>query len=533
MASLLIHLRQRAISQSTTGSRQSDSSVPPEVSPSVPSDQPPTDQQNENRPSLARKIYPDISGLLNSYSSHSSGGSSGLKPPRSRKRSTAVPEQEEQTNEDISPSLDISGFGQDVCADADTLGAVPTQSTHRRRLARFAPQRPIGGWSTFGRNKDQDSPPVARFTPPPSDKHFRMNSTDSSIAQTGRSTNSRAGRSSKYSSDAISLNPQANRSRVSMKLAANQSVSSSISKGSSVKYSNDDSHDYSHHTPSPVLTTSSRQNSTNKSSGSHSSPSAHHHRHSFIHSESPRTFGTSTPNIGFDSEFVTPPPPLPPLNHPELVAALASRSQINVTVRSGISTPTPSRRQRWSATVHGKTYPPRGQRRRRHKSEPDENTVPFPHQPPRRSLRGFASLPKVRELLTLYSQSDESPSSTRSSSLETRLSARRSAKQPSVIVSNMTKQQQQQRKHETWHAEVSREILRLSLGEDIMSGSVKGKGSASAEPHGQHVPGGSSRRTQTRHLSFSPLPSPSFTSSTLLKARLATSLLKLVAIIWL
>ena len=516
MPSILVRLRQRAISQSTTGSHHSAGSSS-HLDPSASSPELAAIQEQGRSPAaspISRRIVHDISGLLDSYSPETDSNP-GLRPPRPRKRSTVESTQSDEedkrtvqeleggskSKQDQDRSTRESGPSTSQAVPQDLLSRRPTKS----RLARFTPQLPSGGWSTFGRNKDQDAHRAAQYSPPPSASQSRKGSADSSAPR--RQTSTKIGRS-KFGSIS-SFQRYANRSFASVNAPHSQSNAATISRGSSSKYSNKEL-DIANQPPSPPLTTSSRQNSTKKSSVTHSSHSQLPHvRHAIPPSseakgsgiDSPRTFGALTPPI--QSASFGPIPPLPPF--PPFISGLSSSSlsrSLTLTHAVPNFTSTP---RRWNAAVHGKTYPPR--RRRKVVAHPtqDENTVPFPsgdRDPTGRTLRGFSSLPRVREIFTQPSNSSDearlrartisSGGSSRRRSKTTssrRSSAEWSAHQASAGVSSPAPGQF------GWPAEVAREMFRMTFGggplvaADSLSRIGRAGDSGDAGPRGEHAMG--------------------------------------------
>lgn len=556
MPSLLVRLRQRAISQSTTTSRNSAGSSS-HIDPSASSAELPSIRErvpSPITPTVARKIVPDISGLLESYSSDAES-SPGLRPPRPRKRSTVESIQDTPQGGDDGKKLGQEAGGalinerdprregldagpSRLPVPQDIQGQRPTRS--RSRLARFAPQLPSGAWSTFGRNKEQDPHKAAHYSPPPTASTSRKASVESTGPK--RQTSTKARRSSKFGSIS-SFQRYANRSFISA-----HSNRTTVSRSSSAKYSNEDE-DPTHHPPSPPHTTSSRQNSTKKSSITHSShsaqnpqavPSSPDNRYSGI--DSPRTFGALTPPTQTTGFSPAPPlPPLPPLSNPEIISALSnralSRSFTLTHVAPNFTTSTP---RKWNPAIHGKTYPLRRRRRTIHVVQQGENSVPFPvGASTRRTLRGFSSLPRVRELFTIPSNSrDEAPFRPRTTSsagssrrrTKTTTSSRRSSAEWSShqAVAGATSPTPNQF---GWPAEVTQEMLRLAFarenrvaegGPDGPPGDLAGVAEGGIAPRGSlHALGALTRESSFPY--FRPSPAHLSSSSALPKGSLVVS----------
>ncbi|CAL1713574.1 unnamed protein product [Somion occarium] len=336
-------------------------------------------------------------------------------------------------------------------------------------------------WSTFGRPKG-DASKAARFTPPPSARHSRMGSMDSTAQQ--RPASRRTQRSSKLSST-TSVNRLGNPSLVSSIVAPSHSPSSTVSKSSSARYIQEQ---HAPQSPSPPLTNSSRQNSTINSVAP-SSPSSRSNQgnttssndefHSFI-MDSPGTFGDATPPQGADYHPPSATPPaLPPFRHPDLISSLSTRSAISTLVTTSIHAFPTGPQPQLNPAMRGRTYPLR--QTTRELIHRDENT---PISYPARSLRGSASLPRIQEIFPQGRRRERAASSRRrshSTSSRRRVSAELISHQAAVGVTS-------EHPHEFgWPAEVSREILRLSLGEMSGRGSQNGTERRRLQ-RGIHVP---------------------------------------------
>lgn len=159
--------------------------------------------------------------------------------------------------------------------------------------------------------------------------------------------------------------------------------------------------------------------------------------------DSPHTFGCPTPHD--HRRCPSPPPPLPPLDHPELAEALLARNKASNTKQPVFS--------------NRSNIPLR-------QSFQQENPVPFMPSNFGISLRNHTSLPGMRHILD--SESETPPPEpqrrrTRTVSGRPRNQRRNSAEwSAEQAVSGVTSPS-----NRAWPAEVSREILRLSLGEGM------------------------------------------------------------------
>ncbi|KIP03095.1 hypothetical protein PHLGIDRAFT_121893 [Phlebiopsis gigantea 11061_1 CR5-6] len=198
------------------------------------------------------------------------------------------------------------------------------------------------------------------------------------------------------------------------------------------------------------------------------------------------------------------PPPLPPLNHPELIASMTrSQSMLHDLSNHTQAVATPPLRH-WTSELHGKTFPPRRRRRKTNGSPGDENSISFPSAT-RRTLRAYASFPRVRQLF----QPEQRARHDSSSHLSRRSSAEWSAHQATFGAADDSGVDY------GWPAAVSKEILRLSLGDDGAGKSRQSKDASvpatSVDPDISHrvrnnVPAGSGEESGRP---CSPLLSPS------------------------
>ncbi|KIJ62653.1 hypothetical protein HYDPIDRAFT_49347, partial [Hydnomerulius pinastri MD-312] len=197
--------------------------------------------------------------------------------------------------------------------------------------------------------------------------------------------------------------------------------------------------------------------------------------------DSPRTFGYPTPpdnHSGLPFTYFSTPPPMPPLDHPELAAALSSRNKPTAT-----NQPAPSAFSDRSNTLPGRL------------SRKDDffSSLSLTFG---RSIRHHSSLPRVQQIFNFPMQRDEQhetrpperlPDRPRARTVSgrarhlRRTSADWSSHQATVGVNSSSNQ--------AWPAEVSREILRLSLGEGLDLSSVPASGARSP----RHLSGSSAK----------------------------------------
>ncbi|KAG1788792.1 hypothetical protein EV424DRAFT_1307008, partial [Suillus variegatus] len=167
--------------------------------------------------------------------------------------------------------------------------------------------------------------------------------------------------------------------------------------------------------------------------------------------DSPGTFGHPTPESRSTFTFAcaSPPPPLPPLNHPALSSYLKDKNVNNIT-------PTAS----GFASDRSNSFPKRSSRI---PSGIGDDFFVSLSMKFGRSVRRSASLPKVQDVFP--PSSEEQPAAQRlrtrtisdKARLRRRNSASWSAQQATEGVNSSS--------NNAWPAEVSREMLRLSLGE--------------------------------------------------------------------
>jgi hypothetical protein len=465
MHSLVARLRGRAVSQATTDSGPSYDVVPPTPDTSTfPREL--SDTQNATPHTLVdQKILPQVHELMDSFSVVDLG-SPGLSPRPTRKRNAAtIPV---VSNTEAGPSrASPSSLG----SASPSHSAVPSEkSSLREGKANFSSfsrrLSSAGVWSTFGRNQ----PGVSSRSSRVEQQSFRTGFTFGSMDTLAMPRPSDISRVDGAGTMASSVYGRPSVASDSSGALPGQSGAPSHRRPNSLTISLDEP---IHENSSSSDTTSLRPHSTKPSPTSRSSRSSRSqlvavHTPSTptfeVPSSSPRTFGQITPEQSSSIPVFSAslPPPLPPLSHPELVAAMAARSQpILCDLSNTLSTP---RLKHWDSRLHAKTYPPR----RRHKTEgnvSNENSVPFPSMPrSRKSFRSYASVPRVRQLF----QAEDGPRRNSSKKSSRRSSAEWNAKQAAsgVISRNPSADY-------GWPAAVSKEILRLSLGGDATIGNPR------------------------------------------------------------
>jgi hypothetical protein len=398
------------------------------------------------------------------------------------------------------PISDHLSEGDDfVAGSSSSNNPPPTQSGVNQGVSNVA----AGGWSTFGRNHERQVPNVVDFPSSPHDAHRRI-----SYSPSLHRTNSK--RDKYHSTESIqstfTLSHLTNHSRPS---TAAHEVASSLPSTKDTRYSPNNRS--SSKGSSPTNTMSSRYPQTPQRPRSYADPVASHGASSITHYttpvtqefsfDSPRTFGYPTPPDKPSSVSFTcsSPPPMPPLDHPELAAARSSRSKSIVAKQPAL----PALRDR-SNTLPGRL------------SRKDDllSSLSFTFG---RSVRHHSSLPRVQQVSDIPMPEHHEPRppnrprrartvSGRARHLR-RTSADWSSHQATVGVNSHANQ--------AWPAEVSREILRLSLGEGLeLSSGERGPRHLSessaknkSRPRGdstQHLPD-----QATESLSFFPFPHPS------------------------
>ena len=455
MHSLVARLRGRAVSQTTTTSFQSEDDVP--LTPDTPTL--PREIHVEPRTPIDQKILPQVDELMDSFTG-TDAENSGLSPPPVHRQGLEDPT---FSTSEPGPS---GTSNEGIRSESPVTSEYSSMRQSRMNLSRFSRRVASSGvWSTFGRHNGGASARSSRIDQRSSRTRFTFGSVDT-LAIPRHSDTSRLDVTRTIASS-VSLDYYDRPSFASEAPSVLPAPSDTSPRRRSFSLAiTQDTHDEltDQHFTSPE-TTPSRPTSTKRSVTTQSSLSSQSHSvHTPIMqtfdfpSNSPHTFGQASP--GQFSAFApsgSPPPPLPPLNHPELIASMTSRSQPLFRDVSNITATSPPLRH-WESVLHAKTFPPRRHRHKTDGSMPDENSIPFPAAT-RRTLRVYASLPRVRQLF----QPDQRSRRGSSHHTSRRSSAEWSAHQATsgVLSGDSTLDF-------GWPAAVSKEILRLSLGDDAV-----------------------------------------------------------------
>jgi hypothetical protein len=443
-----------------------------------------------------RRIHPDLNSLVESYSAaEESEVPHGLKPmpsPRSRRHSvdgSSTWRTQLRLTSRLAPPIVV----QDSVQEEE-----PSSSVQRL---------PTAEWSTFGRTKDHTSPRIsdfgnssARNSPVrrPSSKlskgtsnsgSLRSNTTSPRSPVTSRPSTGRSGPSlappTSSSSEATHSSPQTRTSEIP---------------------SHHEDNRHSSESPNTHSSHSKRTPTRRRSIPSHSTPSPHsaanisHKTSRDLAFESPKTFGHPTPELrpgsgqSFGFVWGEEAPPMPTLDHPALAVSLGSRAQ-TLAVRHGGSN------QNLKEPAADPMRDRESERRPSKVSQTSHfSTLPFRFGRSRPSRSH--SMPKVQQI---FQDTKESQGSSARSPVTPR--ARRRAKSGSI-----TKHERRRSADWTssqalagvnangefsWPAQVSREMLKMSLGTHVSEGDISknnagvsgnGFGSGSSE-RGKSVPG--------------------------------------------
>lgn len=490
MHSFVARLRARAISQSTTISTQSEE--PPPHTPDTPTFGHPVQSASEStsvhQAPIDRKILPQVHELLDSYSTEENTNQ-GLNPRPVKERSPVqhTPLWEESPESESSRPDDRSDSPATTSQRSLRLG----RGSFSRLSQRLASSGP---WATFGRMKDPSTPRLSQLEHPPSSRRFYTGSVDTfAIPRRSRSSRSVAAYTADSSVSVDHLRRPSRASEASSWMHP-QSIISSHRRSFSLSAIHQDMDEpvVQPATPSSPPTSSSGKESAKPSITARSSFSTQSQVVS-VHTpvlqasddittaSSPRTFGQPSPPLRL-SAFVTPaasPPLLPPFEHTDILQPpvhhpqesklpeTLDSSRYRRTLRDRSNTVTTPLRH-WTSSLHAKTFPPR----KRGKSvgcSPDENLIPFPSTSGRR-LRNYASMPGVRHLFEQQPPSRASISQRESSKSSRRASADWNARQAtSGVLSGATGDY-------GWPAEVSEEMIRISLSSQLPQARDKATG---------------------------------------------------------
>lgn len=434
MAALLAFVRGRTKTKPQTQTLPGDDvpagvralEEPSEVAPALP-----------EHVSVDRRIMRDLAGFLDALPS-ATHEPTGLRPPRRFARKPVPVEGAPTAAESVPDAIQSPSPPTSACNDGGSRPALskdpssahtgnsstssmtpessPGDTPRRRRvLSRFSRQMAsVSTWATFGKNTDIDVP-GNRVSVPPSAWNNYVGSTDS-VALRRSSSSKRQSQSNNHSSTSLHHGNGHSRTSSDRRPAA--------SRLTTPRTQNDDHYDLNEHDVQhldTILDNLPRLHSSRTShsrSRSHSRPrsvsrsrSTHSRSQSLYHSApttpaepafgTPYTFGVPSPPAGNTSRFESAsPPPLPPLQHPELLSALSSRSRIDVSNTFGSTQHLPDS-PTWTATLHASTYP----RRRRGKTISDiRAAASTPALTPSKLRRHkSASLPRVHRLFRIAS----------------------------------------------------------------------------------------------------------------------------------
>ncbi|KIK99842.1 hypothetical protein PAXRUDRAFT_131153 [Paxillus rubicundulus Ve08.2h10] len=498
LSSVLSHFRSRVVGHSTAESSPVAASNPlPELetlTPSIPQKFPGIPQA-QHLP-IDRKILHDPSSYLDAEDGNSLPR--GLMPS-TRRYSVDGSSKGVLRIQHPRPISDRLSEGDDFVAGSPSSNNPPlTQPGFTKDVSNVA----AGRWSTFGRSHENQVPNAVDFPSSPHDTQRRI-SYSPSLHRT--SSKKDKGHSTESIQSTFTLSHLTNHS------TATHGVASSLPSTKDPQCSPDNRP--SSKCPTPTNTTSSRQYpQTPQKSRSYADPVAGHEVSSVMQYttpvtqqssfDSPHTFGYPTPldkPSRFSFTCSSLPPPMPPLDHPELAAARSSCSKSTVAKQPAL----PALRDR-SNTLPGRL------------SWKGDllSSLSFTF---RRSVRHHSSLPRVQQVSDIpipeqhQPRPPNRPRRARTVSGRTRHLRRTSADWSShwatVGVNSPANQ--------AWPAEVSREILRLSLGEglELSSGGHCPRDLSGSSPKNKGRPRGDS----TQHLpdqanvslSFFPFPHPS------------------------
>ncbi|KAL6304441.1 hypothetical protein BKA93DRAFT_295023 [Sparassis latifolia] len=344
MLSLLARLRRKTHHSAGDVSQDPSHSTSIHVSSIIPANVLSSPNDEPLIPSVNRRIVEDIASLLEACPETESTHR-GLKPPRTRKRSViGVGTIRSQTHESSTSSIyrsrnNASSPLASSVKDSPRVSELVTESSPmtpgdpRSQLPQLAS---ISPWSTFGRDKPLASPILGQhdFSGP------ATHPDDAQLYGPRRSLSNRDRRSQIGRAPSISTNYHGSTALASSDAIPCQSDLPSPSRKSSELADDDDSpsppatsHGSSHHNSAPSPRIDSRALTPHSSRSSCSHPVSDSVGVAETQgSDSPRTFGrhsrrhtsTSSRHRSMAASFS---PPLPPLNHPELLSTLLSRSQ--------------------------------------------------------------------------------------------------------------------------------------------------------------------------------------------------------------
>ncbi|KAG2365071.1 hypothetical protein BDR07DRAFT_706525 [Suillus spraguei] len=340
-----------------------------------------------------------------------------------------------------------------VC-EVDKPGSDSAHETTLSELKSIDRLAAPGDWSTFGRKRVRSSPMVPAFADfSPTKDATRRTSYSPSLKRSNSNKNGKGISSAESSHSVVSSHNVSRSSIVARDISAQTS-----NRGHTLTIPDNDHTSSSsiHSKSSPTDSASSRlhprtPNRPRPNTSPTTRPTAYFTAPILreLGFDSPGTFGHPTPESRSTFTFghPSPPPPLPPLNHPALSSCLKDKNVSNITpAGSGFAERSNSFSKRSSRI-------------------PCDDLFASLSMTFSRSVRRSASLPKVQN--TFPSSPEEQPAAQRlrtrtipdKTRLRRRNSASWSAQQATEGVNSSS--------NTAWPAEVSREMLRLSLGEGV------------------------------------------------------------------
>jgi hypothetical protein len=414
MPSFLSRLRTRAASTSTSTPVQSPSpssattlAPPIVIYPTTPTTSP-TPSPPVISP-LNRRIHPDVNSLLATYAAEQeSAVGLGLRPSSRRHSIDGSSPRLTQIRHALETPATLEEVSEPShSGEPSQAQAVDDPGQARRLLHRISQLASPGEWSTFGRIRAYTSPKIGDFgDPPASPRH-------SGPPTAGRST---------------------------------PSARTTASRRSSAKPSSSQSHE-SKHSSNQSPTTPVRPTSQITAAVA-----------ADLGFDSPRTLGYPSPDLrAMGSHSNSPPPPLPPFNHPSLRIKPRGDPDPPAAVSSTVTyDPYASEQQ---------TYP------RRSRSSRDQlafSSFPFSKARSRSKSSPSSPKPKAQQIFSAFHPHASSSTGHHHHDMTTNVPSRPRIRTISGrrTSADWSAQQATENKH-SWPAQVSREMLQLSLGQAI------------------------------------------------------------------
>ncbi|KAG1766026.1 hypothetical protein EV702DRAFT_61128 [Suillus placidus] len=311
-----------------------------------------------------------------------------------------------------------------------------------------------GDWSTFGRQRVRSSPMVPGFADVSPTKDATRRTSYSPLLKRSNSNKNGKGLSSAESSHSIMSSHSVSRSSL-----APRDISAPTSNRGRTLTIPDNNHTSNYSKSSPTDTVSSRlhprtPNRPRSNTSPTTRPTAYFTTPILreLGFDSPGTFGHLTPESRstFTFAYPSPPPPLPPLNHPALSSCLKDKTVNGIT-------PTAS-----GFAKRSNSFPKRSSRILSGIGDDFFASLSMTFG---RSVRHSASLPKVQDVFPPSSEDQPAAQRLRARTISDKARPRRrnsaswSAQQATEGVNSSS--------NTAWPAEISREMLRLSLGEGL------------------------------------------------------------------